>query len=92
MDIRTHRGQLEGCCPDSDLHYAMKALVWDWISLQDPMATFSRPSLPGQECPGLGVFRQATELMLRYVREMKLDGAYDRIVSEATARLGADAR
>ncbi|MCA9791775.1 MAG: hypothetical protein KC910_08265 [Candidatus Eremiobacteraeota bacterium] len=73
MDIRTHRGQLEGCCPDSDQHYAMKALVWDWISLQDPMATFSRPSLPGQECPGLGVFRQATELMLRYVREMKLD-------------------
>jgi len=26
------------------------------------------------------------------LREMKLDGAYDRIVSEATARLGADAR
>ncbi|MGE0492576.1 MAG: hypothetical protein AB7S38_25400 [Vulcanimicrobiota bacterium] len=73
MDIRTHRGQLEGSCPDSLRQYSLNALVWDWISLQDPMASFSRPPLPGQECPGLGVFRQATALMLRYVREMKLD-------------------
>lgn len=69
MDIRTHKGLVTV----DDLTF--RALVWEWISLQDPQASF-RPGwvpLPGQDHPGLGQFRVLNQLMLDYVGEVDVD-------------------
>lgn len=69
MDVRTRRGQVsvEG--------QAFRAMVWEWISLQDPMADFPGgvEPLPGQLHPGLGQFRVLNALMQDYVRELDVD-------------------
>ena len=55
----------------------LSALEVQWLSLQDPRASFSsvRPRLPGQTCQGLGGLRQMHELLLR------LAGARDAVVN-----------
>lgn len=73
MDVRTHRGVLAGECPVSGRNFRIHALVWDWIELQDPLAKFDRPPLPGQAHPGLGMFHEATDLMRRQVGGMDID-------------------
>ena len=51
------------------------ALYVHWLCLQDPTARFSeaRPQLPGQELPGLGVAREATELLGQMARRLELE-------------------
>jgi hypothetical protein len=75
MDVRTHRGELEGrsICLDKDLH--VRALIWEWLSFQDPLVCFPPgiEALPGQDHPGLGIFRISVDLMLDYVDEMDID-------------------
>jgi hypothetical protein len=47
-----------------------------WLSLRDPQARFSerRPKLPGQDVPGLGVAREATELLVLMAQQLGLEG------------------
>jgi acetoin utilization deacetylase AcuC-like enzyme len=47
-----------------------------WLSLRDPQARFSerRPKLPGQDVPGLGVAREATELLVLMAQRLGLEG------------------
>jgi hypothetical protein len=69
MDVRTRRGQVRV----EDL--SVRALMWEWIMLQDPMADFPPgvEPLPGQLHPGLGQFRVLNALMLDYVKEVDVE-------------------
>ncbi|MFH1463931.1 MAG: histone deacetylase [Pseudomonadota bacterium] len=51
-------------------------LYVNWLSLRDPRASFSalRPRLPGQEFPGLGLAREAGQLLARMARRLELKG------------------
>lgn len=48
----------------------------EWLTLQDPTASFSlrRPRLPGQEYPGLGLVREVVEMLYQACRRLELDG------------------
>lgn len=65
FDVRTHTSHIdwEGG--------QIQVLYWDWLEFQDPKGVFEpdRPPLPGQEHPGLGVFREITQLLDRYVSQ-----------------------
>jgi hypothetical protein len=45
-----------------------------WLSLRNPIAHFSpaRPHLPGQEVPGLGLVREAAEMVVLMARRLEL--------------------
>jgi acetoin utilization deacetylase AcuC-like enzyme len=51
-------------------------LFVNWLSLRHPRARFSekRPQLPGQDVPGLGLSREATEMLLLMARRLALAG------------------
>lgn len=48
----------------------------EWLTLRHPVATFgpSRPQLPGQEVPGLGLLPEVAELLLRMAERLQLSG------------------
>ncbi len=75
MDVRTHRGELAGTSVCLGKEVFVRSLIWEWLSFQDPLAGFppGLEALPGQDHPGLGIFRVAVDLMLDYVEEMDLD-------------------
>ncbi len=58
----------------------LRLISIEWLMLQDPVATFStsRPQLPGQQFPGLGIGRDVQELLVQVCRYLKLDGLYSR--------------
>jgi len=47
-----------------------------WLTLRNPRVPFTalRPRLPGQEVPGLGLAREAGEMLLRIARRLDLAG------------------
>jgi acetoin utilization deacetylase AcuC-like enzyme len=51
-------------------------LFVNWLSLRHPRARFSelRPQLPGQDVPGLGLAREATETLLLMAKRLGLAG------------------
>jgi hypothetical protein len=51
-------------------------LFVNWLSLRHPRARFSerRPQLPGQDVPGLGMAREATEMLLLMAKRVGLAG------------------
>ncbi len=51
-----------------------EVLFVNWLSLRNPRATFtaSRPQLPGQEVPGLGMGPEATALLVLLARRLDL--------------------
>ncbi len=51
-------------------------LFVNWLSLRNPRASFSdtRPQLPGQEVPGLGMAREAGQMLARMARRLDLAG------------------
>lgn len=51
-------------------------LFVNWLSLRNPRAHFSasRPQLPGQEVPGLGLAREVSQLLVLMARRLLLDG------------------
>jgi acetoin utilization deacetylase AcuC-like enzyme len=51
-------------------------LFVNWLSLRHPRARFSerRPQLPGQDVPGLGMAREATEMLLLMAKRLSLAG------------------
>lgn len=53
-----------------------EVLFVNWLTLRHPKAHFSalRPALPGQEVPGLGMAREATELLAIMARRLGLQG------------------
>jgi hypothetical protein len=70
MDVKSHRAALE-----TPWKQRYRALGWDWVELQDPVAPLSpyRPLLPGQKHPGLGMFWALTQLMMSYVEKLQLE-------------------
>lgn len=53
-----------------------EVLFVHWLTLRNPRATFTdrRPQLPGQEVPGLGLAREADEMLLRMAKRLGLAG------------------
>jgi len=51
-------------------------LFVNWLTLRHPLARFSavRPQLPGQEVPGLGLSREAAEMLMLMADRLKLEG------------------
>ena len=51
-------------------------LFVNWLSLRNPRATFTeqRPQLPGQEVPGLGMAREAGQMLARMAKRLGLAG------------------
>ena len=51
-------------------------LFVNWLSLRNPRAHFSssRPQLPGQEVPGLGLAREMSQLLTLMAKRLLLDG------------------
>ncbi len=54
----------------------VEVLYIHWMSLRHPQAQFSehRPRLPGQEVPGLGLAREAGEMLGRMAERLRLGG------------------
>jgi acetoin utilization deacetylase AcuC-like enzyme len=61
-----------------------------WLTLRNPLAAFTaqRPALPGQEVPGLGLAREAAELLARMAERLGLEGVAFRPASYHTAYVG----
>jgi hypothetical protein len=51
-------------------------LLVNWLTLRHPLSAFSvlRPQLPGQDAPGLGLVREATEMLNRVAKRLGLAG------------------
>lgn len=54
----------------------VEMLYVHWLTLRHPLATFDerRPALPGQDAPGLGLAREAGEMLERIARRLGLPG------------------
>ncbi|OHD64777.1 MAG: hypothetical protein A2176_10640 [Spirochaetes bacterium RBG_13_51_14] len=64
---------------DDDSTTAYDMIVIEWLSAQNPFHTFSesRPQLPGQKQPGLGILNYCFEMMYIVAREVIKDGFLD---------------
>ncbi|KAJ3061498.1 hypothetical protein HDU98_002603 [Podochytrium sp. JEL0797] len=53
----------------------MSVTIIEWLALQNPLLEFkpSRPRLPGQHHPGLGVARQVTQMLVHMCEDKKRD-------------------
>ena len=70
-------------------HSSFRMLVIHWLCLSDPDRTFSptRPRLPGQERPGLGMLSRALSLLSRLASPLEFDGVLDLPDHYHTARI-----
>jgi hypothetical protein len=61
---------------DRRLIPGMELLSVEWLMLQNPRADFgpTRPGLPGQKHPGLGMLREASALLVLVCERLELDG------------------
>ena len=74
-----HRGErhmLVDVVADRRVLHGREYLFVNWLALRNPVARFSpeRPRLPGQEVPGLGLSREAAELLARIAKRLELAG------------------
>ena len=67
MELKAFWGHLP--LPEGSQNATCRALIWDWLELRDPLASFpaDRPPLPGQTAPGLAMFHGLVEQMRKYV-------------------------
>src|SRR5262249_34438950 len=67
-------------------------LYVNWLSMQNPRAAFGarRPMLPGQQHPGLGLAREAGELLARMAERLGLEGVAFRPASYHMAFLARE--
>ncbi len=58
------------------LEPSFRVLFIEWLELRDPRLAFTRtrPKLPGQQAPGLGLAEETGMLMLRAAERLELDG------------------
>jgi hypothetical protein len=75
MDIRTHQGELAADSPFDNEEFRLRALILDWISMEDAARPLppDRVALPGQKHPGLGLFRRAYRMTVGYLRATDFD-------------------
>lgn len=61
---------------ENEYSHQLKVLMVEWLLLQNPKATFSasRPQLPGQRYPGLGLGDQLLALFTLMGRHLQVDG------------------
>lgn len=58
-----------------DRSHAPHRLLWiEWLLMQDPRSTSTRPRLPGQEAPGLGCSLDILGLLVMAAERLELDG------------------
>lgn len=71
-----HEYLLVECIVERKVISGLDALFVHWLTLLNPRAEFSdrRPRLPGQEHPGLGIAREADEMLLRMAKRLGLAG------------------
>lgn len=55
-------------------HGDLRILFVHWLTLRHPKGAFKRPPLPGQQVPGLGMAREAGELLGRMAARLGLAG------------------
>jgi len=62
--------------PGINLDPAPEVLFVHWLTLRHPRGSWSgeRPQLPGQDAPGLGMAREAGEMLVRMAERLGLDG------------------
>lgn len=53
-----------------------RVLYLNWLTMRHPLGRFppGRPRLPGQDAPGLGMAREASQLFVRMIERLDLDG------------------
>lgn len=71
-----HEHLLVECVVERRPQGGQQVLFVHWLTLRNPRAAFSdhRPQLPGQEVPGLGLAREADEMLLRMAERLGLAG------------------
>jgi hypothetical protein len=59
----------------SPIERTHEVLTLDWLTMRDPARAFSasRPPLPGQDAPGLGMGEQILEVLYRVTERLELD-------------------
>lgn len=64
---------------DDDMIHTYDMIVIEWLSAQNPMYKFdaTKPQLPGQRAPGLGILNYCFEMMYVVAREVIKDGFLD---------------
>jgi acetoin utilization deacetylase AcuC-like enzyme len=89
-DAAGHEGVLIETMVEKKVVAGVPVLYVHWLTLRHPAAQFSdkRPRLPGQEVPGLGMAREATELLTRMAHRLELKGVAYRPSSFHTAYAG----
>ncbi len=77
------RHLLIDCVASRQLVGGMPQLFIEWLTLRHPIATFgpTRPQLPGQEVPGLGILQEVAGLLLHFAERLKLAGVVFRPAS-----------
>jgi acetoin utilization deacetylase AcuC-like enzyme len=77
------RHLLIDCVASQQLAAGVPQLFIEWLTLRHPLATFgaTRPPLPGQEVPGLGILAEVAELLLRMAERLRLQGVVFRPAS-----------
>lgn len=73
IDIRTHQCEFTAKSPLDGEDLRMRALLLDWVSMEDPMRPLPPEAFPGQKNPGLGIFRPGYRLTLSYLRRTRFD-------------------
>lgn len=73
MDLRLHLCRVRVPAEEGE---GWDVVVVEWLSMQDPRATFSpaRPRLPGQRHPGTGLGRRVHDLLVLMARRLGRDG------------------
>mgnify|MGYP006282155475 CR=1 FL=1 len=73
IDIRTHQCEFNATSPLDGTELHMRALLLDWVSMEDPVRPLPVDALPGQKSPGLGIFRPGYRLTMSYLRRTSFD-------------------
>lgn len=70
----------------------LRLLLVEWLLLQDPSSPFSetRPRLPGQNHPGLGITAEVQALFVHAAKRLQLDGVLNRPAHYHTGLFGRE--
>jgi len=78
VDLKIREGRLapKGYLQLSPKFFEFDFLVLEWLTLQNPLLSFSekRPPLPGQQHPGLGLRKKVVDVFVYLARLLRKDG------------------